>query len=458
MVVVGVVFVVFGHEVLFVVEEAGEAEDALLEEELVLDVALVGVDEFVDERLELVGERLGQLNLLPDHAEVLSGKTLDDVVHVSNIPELLCGSCGWRRRLGHALVCDESGRVDEPHGIAGDEEGVVAELHVVDALIGVECAPEGGSVDFGASLGLDCEFVCDDVAAEDVVDDTYFVGVVDDGGAGEENDATVLGLHEVVVEVDCDGSVLLLDPLVIRVDVVYDTTDEVVRLVDNDNLIVKRVNGMVVGHGGVHVLLEIGVVVVVEDELGPDHVVELDLEAVLLFRAEGIVVGFFGYVDEPRPLLFLDGCHGEVEDVGEGIDVFGLSDGVDELPVLVFAVDGVAALLQFLKVVCAQGCGGHDDDFAVGANCLSHCNCGGLDDSLGNADGGACFTGTEAVVEEQAAIGGVEVDVVAHEFLVGEEIDFRWRCAGAESGLLQYVLAVGLEHFVDEVDKGLAVV
>jgi hypothetical protein len=78
------------------------------------------------------------------------------------------------------------------------------------------------------------------------------------------------------------------------------------------------------------------------------------------------------------------------------------------LPVILCAVYFEAAEFDFAYEVGAEGHGGHDDDFAT--TFTKEGFCGG--------NGGACFTGTEAVVDKGTASGTVQAEIFANELLV----------------------------------------
>ena len=185
---------------------------------------------------------------------------------------------------------------------------------------------------------------------------------------------------------------------------VHNAAHEVVRLVNDDHRIVKRVHGVsdrqlvdaVLAHA----------VVTDERVFRLDHLVQLRIHLALLLRAEFAVVARFFGVHQPCAAVLLNVVGGNGQRFGEGGDQLRFLNRIHELPMARALVHVVAALLEFLHVVGAQERGCHDKHAFVGLQAFR------------NGDGRARFAAAEPVIQEQTAIGRIHVQIILHDFLV----------------------------------------
>jgi hypothetical protein len=134
----------------------------------------------------------------------------------------------------------------------------------------------------------------------------------------------------------------------------------------------------------------------------------------------------------------------------EGRNERGFLHGIHELPMSGPLIHVVAALLEFLHVVGAQEGGRHDVHGLVRFQ------------ALGDGNGRARFAAAESVIQQQAAIGGIHVQVILDDFLVREEAELLRAAAvlaAHDAGLVHDLGAIRLvEQLVDKFHEFLSIV
>ena len=311
-----------------------------------------------------------------------------------------------------------------------------------------------------------------DVSTQHVVHDAHFVGVIDDGGAGQQDDFGVDGAHQILVDEHTNGfggrgffgggrRFLGSRGPPFR-QFVDDSADQIVGFIDDDDSVVKRVDRASAGHD-IHfcprqaIVMNVGI-------FGADHGIELGVDLLLGFRrqfaeiATGYVwgrhcphkIGGFGRIHHPDSPLFVDEIHGQLQQGMKRLAVIGFALDGNEFPILIFFIQFVATLLQLFPEICFERSRGHHNDPFLGF------------ESLGNGDGRARFAGSETVVEEQSTVRGIQIEVIAHHFLMNHHFSTtatrRFAAGHVFLRFLTRFFAIGSHQSIHLLDELFAVI
>ena len=391
--------------------------------------------------------------------------------------------------------------------------GIGHELHRVDFGVGLYGLLDRG----GDAERREIHFDHTRVAREQIGEDTEFLWEVDDGRRGQGDDFTAHGIRQHTVHQV--GAVVLFAGRAVRRIVlggrprlvlvkefhiaVVDGTHEVVDFVNDDGRPVELAQpgvGICKGRKGrrccdcdcAFVSLcsrssrsrrssrrssrsrsrpfrrplarhrpQLGLcdtVVIDEFELGTQVLEDLLLNLLRLFLRERRIVGGFQRVGQPPALALANGGQGDAEDFQEEL---GLGGGSPERgnghprPVIVGAEHVRTAFHHnFLLVAGGQGCRRQNVDGLLP----------GRIESLHRGDGGTGLARAEAVVDEDATIRRVALDVIADEFLIlegtllgGAGLFEVGAGVGIGDGGGRWQFVKGTEGLDDELGKGFAV-